>query len=174
MDEIRDKIKSLSEAAGDYRDSVGNYEKAGESLKPFVRGLDSASKASMGLVQTLLTGNQLMVLFGDDSEETAKQAANLQRVLALLSLVQGLNNNLLRDSIASGKASLVVTKAQAVQARAKAAAEALATRNTLAATVAQKAFNIVAAANPYVLLALYFLALVVSLSRFLSWSEYAL
>ena len=171
LDEIRDKIKSLSEAAGDYRDSVGNYEKAGESLKPFVQGLDTASKASMGLVQTLLTGNQLMVLFGDDSEETAKQAANLQRVLALLSLVQGLNNNLLRDSIASGKASLVVTKAQAVQAKAKAAAEALATKNTLAATVAQKAFNIVAAANPYVLLALAIVSVVGALAMFLTRSE---
>lgn len=171
LDEIRDKIKSLAEAAGDYRDSVGNYEKAGEALKPFVAGLDTASKASMGLAQALMTGNQLMMLFGDDSEETAEQAAALSRILATLSLIQGINNNLLRDGIASGKASIIVTKTQTIQTRAKAAAEALATKNTLAATVAQKAFNIVAAANPYVLLALAIVSVVGALALFVTRSE---
>ncbi len=168
LDEIRDKIKGLAEATGDFRDSVGHYEKAGESLKPFVQGLDSASRAGMGLAQALLTGNQLLVLFGDDSEETARQAATLQRILATISLVQGLNNNLLRDSIVAGKASILVTKTQVIQTKAKAAADALATKNTIAATVAQKAFNLVAAANPYVLLALAIISVVGGLVYFIT------
>ncbi|MFK2394780.1 hypothetical protein ACIXOK_02805 [Bacteroides fragilis] len=39
------------------------------------------------------------------------------------------------------------------QIKAKTAAEALSTKGTIAATAAQKVFNVVASANPYVLLA---------------------
>lgn len=147
------EYKSLRESTGNFRDSVGNYEKAVGGLGKLSEGIDNASQSTMGLAQSLLATNQLMALFGDTSEENSKQGQNLQKILALIGVVQGINNNLFKSGIATTKAATIAEAVHTVQVRARAMAIALSTKNTIGATIAQKAFNLVAKANPYVLLA---------------------
>jgi hypothetical protein len=149
--ELNDRIKEAEQSTGDFRRNVGNYQSALDGLDKLHGRIDGVSKSSMGLAQGLMSANMLMTMFGNDNEETAKQTANLQKVIAFLSVAQQVNNNLVKDGI-------VRTSIQTAQTRARAAAETAATRSTAAATVAQRIFNAVAAANPYVLLALALVA----------------
>lgn len=152
------EYKGLRESTGNFRDSVGNYEKATSGLGKLSEGIDNTSKSSMGLAQTMLATNQVMALFGDNSKENTQQAQQLQKILALLGVVQGINNNIFKSGIATTKAATIAEAVHTIQVRARAMAIALSTKNTIAATVAQKAFNLVAKANPYVLLATAILA----------------
>lgn len=151
--ETREKLKRAEEAAGDFRRSVGNYEKATAGLEKLSGGIDGASKSSMGLAQSLLGANMLLGMFGQQNEENAEQAAALQKVIALLSIVQQVNTNIVREGIVQNKLGAIMDSVRTTQIKAKTAAEALSTKGTIAATAAQKVFNVVASANPYVLLA---------------------
>lgn len=151
--ETREKLKRAEEAAGDFRRSVGNYEKATAGLEKLSEGIDGASKSSMGLAQSLLGANMLLGMFGQQNEENVEQAAALQKVIALLSIVQQVNTNIVREGIVQNKLGAIMDSVRTTQIKAKTAAEALSTKGTIAATAAQKVFNVVASANPYVLLA---------------------
>lgn len=152
------EYKGLRESTGNFRDSVGNYEKATSGLGKLSQGIDNASQSSMGLAQSLLATNQMMSLFGDTSDENAKQAQTLQKILALLGVIQGINNNLFKSGVVTTKAATVAESIHTIQVRARAMAIALSTKNTIAATIAQKALNAVSKANPYVLLGVALIA----------------
>lgn len=172
-DEIRvlnDRIKEAEQSTGDFRRNVGNYESALGGLEKLSDGFDTASKTSMGFAQSLLATNQLLGLFGSENEETREQTKQLQKVLALLAVTTQINNNLIKENIKHNTLATAADKIRTVQMRAKAAAEAASTKGTIAATAAQKIFNAVAAANPYVLLALALAGVVAGLAVFVSSS----
>src|SRR5690606_7379351 len=136
-------------------------------------GIDGVSKSSMGLAQSLLGANALMGLFGEQSEESAKTSQQLTKILGLLSIVQQINTNILKEGIVQNKLAAVTDAIRAAQIKAKTAAEAASTKTTVAATIAQRIFNFVAAANPYVILALALLAVGAALFAFASRTEEA-
>lgn len=152
------EYKGLRESTGNFRDSVGNYEKALGGIEKLSSGIDNVNQSSIELVQTMLATNQVMTLFGGNSKENARQAQQLQKILALLGVVQGINNNIFKNGIATTKAATIAEAVHTIQVKARAMAIDLSTKNTIAATIAQKAFNLVAKANPYVLLATAVLA----------------
>lgn len=154
------EYKNLRESTGNFRDSVGNYEKATSGLGKLGQSIDGVSKTSLGFAQNLMQTNQLMFLFGDNSDKNAEQTKNLQKVILALTIVQGLSNTLLKENNGVSIASIAIEKVHTLQVRARAAAISLANKNTIAATIAQKAFNLVAKANPYVLLATALIAVV--------------
>lgn len=126
------EYKSLRESTGNFRDSVGNYEKGLSGLSKLSAGIDSVSKSSMGAAQSLLGVNSLMSLFGNESEKSAEQAQALQKVIALLSLAQQVNNNLIQTGI-----SLKKDDAVAEQQRAAAT-----TASTTATTASSRALSV--------------------------------
>lgn len=154
IQELDAEYKALRESTGNFRDSVGNYEKALNGLGKLSEGVEGVTKSTMGLAQGLLLSNTLMGLFGKENGESAEQAERLNKILALLSIAEQVNTNLIRESIVQNKLAAVTDSIRAAQLKAKTAAEVASTKGTIAATVAQKAFNLVASANPYVLLAL--------------------
>ena len=162
------EYKALRESTGDFRDSVGNYEKALNGLGKLSEGVEGVTKSTMGLAQGLLLSNTLMGLFGKENEESAEQAERLNKILALLSIAEQVNTNLIRESIVQNKLAAVTDSIRAAQLKAKTAAEVASTKGTIAATVAQKAFNLVASANPYVILALGLAAVTGGLYAFIS------
>lgn len=85
-------------------------------------------------------------LFGEQNENTNQIMLKTQALLAVATTLQGINN----DIKAEGG---VISSVMAVQETARARATALGTSSTIASTVAQRAFNLVANANPYILLA---------------------
>ena len=164
------EYKTLRESTGNFRDSVGNYEKALSGLGKVSEGIDGVTKSSMGLAQGLLGASALMGMFGEQTEEDAKRAQQLQKILALLSIVQQVNTNVLKEGIVQNKLAVVTDAIRTAQIKAKAAAEVASTKSTIAATIAQRVFNAVASANPYVLLAMALLAVGSALFAFASGS----
>lgn len=167
------EYKALRESTGNFRDSVGNYEKALSGLGKVSEGIDGVTKSSMGLAQGLLGANALMGMFGEQTEEDAKRAQQLQKIIALLSIAQQVNTNVLKEGIVQNKLAVVTDTIRTTQIKAKTAAEAASTKGTIAATVAQKIFNAVASANPYVLLALALVAVGAALFAFASNTDNA-
>lgn len=167
------EYKALRESTGNFRDSVGNYEKALSGLGKVSEGIDGVTKSSMGLAQGLLGANALMGMFGEQTEEDAKRAQQLQKIIALLSIAQQVNTNVLKEGIVQNKLAVVTDTIRTTQIKAKTAAEAASTKGTVAATIAQRIFNAVASANPYVLLALALVAVGAALFAFASNTDNA-
>ena len=167
------EYKALRESTGNFRDSVGNYEKATSGLGQLSEGIEGVSKSSMGLAQGLLGANALMGMFGERTEEDAKQAQQLQKIIALLSIAQQVNTNVLKEGIVQNKLAVVMDTIRTAQIKAKTAAEAASTRGTVAATIAQRIYNAVASANQYVLLALALVAVGAALFAFASNTDNA-
>lgn len=168
IQEMDAKYKAARESAGQFQDSVGNYERATQGLDKLATNIEGVNKTAMGLAQGLLGSTMVLEMFGDQSEEDAKRALQLQKIIALLSIAEQVNTNVLKEGIVQNKLAAVTDGIRAVQIKAKTAAEALSTKGTIAATVAQKAFNAVAYANPYVLLALALVGVVTGLVAFTS------
>ncbi len=167
------EYKAAKESAGQFQDSVGNYERATEGLGKLADNIGAVDKTAMGVAQSLLSANTLMAMFGDESEENSKRAQQLQKLIMLLTVAEQLNNGVLKQGIIQQKAAAVADGIRAVQIKAKTAAEVASTKGTLSATIAQKAFNVVAMANPYVLLAMAIVGIVAGLAAFASSTETA-
>ncbi|QIG88357.1 hypothetical protein G6R40_01210 [Chryseobacterium sp. POL2] len=102
---------------------------------------------SLGLLSGgLSAANGFMAMFAGNNENLDKIMVRLQATMSAAIGIQQIQNSLAKESG-------VIQSVVAVQTLAKAKAEALATKNTIGATIAQRAFNLVAKANPYVLLA---------------------
>lgn len=126
--------------------------------------LGAAAAASGGFAA--FTG--AMELFGAESEDVQEAQKKLQAVIAITTGVQAIQN-------AVQKQSAVMLGISRIQMAALSKAQVYnrlvtmqGTKATLAATVAQKAFNLVAYANPYVLLALALVTVVGALVLFAS------
>lgn len=109
-----------------------------------------------------------MELFGSESEEVQEAQKKLQAAIAITTGVQAIQN-------AVQKQSALMLGISRVQMAALSKAQVYnrlvtmqGTKATLAATVAQKAYNIIASANPYVLLAAALVTVVGALALFVS------
>ncbi len=163
---LKDSIDQLIERAGILRDTMADTTQAINNAASDTRGFDQligAANVMAGSYGVLSAGAEL---FGMSTLSNSEAMRKLQTAIALCSSAQTLQNAL-------QKQGAVYQGVLAVQARARAQAEALATSSTKAATVAQKAFNLVAKANPYALLATAIVAVGTALYAFTQKSKEA-
>lgn len=163
---LKDSIDQLIERAGILRDTMADTTQAINNAASDTRGFDQligAANVMTGAYGVLTAGAEL---FGMSTLSNSEAMRKLQTAIALCSSAQTLQNAL-------QKQGAVYQGVLAVQARARAQAEALATSSTKAATVAQKAFNLVAKANPYALLATAIVAVGTALYAFTQKSKEA-
>lgn len=160
------QYKGLRESTGNFRDSVGNYEKALNGLNDLDKGLGQVGGTVNGLTTAFGENSQIMGLFGGLTETTTEAQAELAKIIALVTIAMQIANVVNKEGTVATIAKTAADKIATIQLRAKAIAEALATRSTIAATAAQAVFNAVAAANPYVLLALALVGVVAALVAF--------
>lgn len=106
---------------------------------------------------SVLTGT--MSLFGSENKDLQKTMVKLQSLIAITTGLQQIQNTVIGEGN-------ILQRIAIVQTAAKTKAEALSTKGTITATIAQKAFNIVAYANPYVLLAIAIISVVGALYLF--------
>lgn len=165
------EYKALRESTGNFRDSVGNYEKALKGLGDLKDGLDKVGNGSSGLASSIVGSNDVLETFGETTDAVSIASEGLQGTIALGTQVAEVYNLVVKEGIIQQKAAAIMDGIRTVQLRAKTAAEALATRGTIGATIAQAAFNLVAYANPYVLLALALVAVVGALFAFASRTD---
>lgn len=145
---VSDRYRELAAEAIRLRDAQEQVNGELEMMsKP--TGLETAIQAlnlGTGVAAAFQGG---LAILGGESENLEKSMVKLQAITAAAVGVQGVYNTVTEEGG-------IITTITVLQTRAKAAAEALATKNTIAATIAQGALNVVAAANPYVLLAVAF------------------
>lgn len=167
------KYKELKESTGDYRDSVGNYEKALSGLDKLDKGLGDLGNNVNGVAAAFGSNNAMMGVFGTVTESTTQLQGQLAKIIAVVTLAQQLNTAVTGENSIAKVLNAAVTKTQTIQENARTIAQNLSTKSTIAATVAQRIFNLVAAANPYVLLALALVAVIGALVAFSSSTESA-
>lgn len=153
------KAAMLKDAFTDAQKEVQNLSSDTSTLNSVLGALGAASGG-------IAVATGAMKLFGDESEDVQEAQKKLQAAIALTNGVTAIQNSLQKQS----NLMLGIGK---IQEYAKAKATALATKNTIAATVAQKAFNLVAKANPYVLLATALISVVGALIAFSRGSKEA-
>ena len=165
------EYKALRESTGNFRDSVGNYGRAVEGLEQLSGKLKEAGDASVGLASSVIGSNRIMGMFGTSTDQVSEGLTTFNNIMIIAVAAQELYTAVTKEGIIADGIAAAVSGTRALQLKAQAAAQALATKGTVAATIAQAAFNIVASANPYVLLALAIVAVVGALFAFSSRTD---
>lgn len=151
----------LRDAAKDATDEITRMASDTSNLDAV---LSFAAGASGGFAA--FTG--AMELFGSESEEVQEAQKKLQAAIAITTGVQAIQNAVQKQSaIMLGISRLQMAALSKAQVYNR-LVTMQGTKATLAATIAQKAFNLIAAANPYVLLALALVTVVGALVLFAS------
>lgn len=152
MIQLRDAGQKGSSQYSQLKDQAIAYQNELTAMNKELKALSGSTSItalvdSMGLLSGgLATANGLVVLLSGNNKNLDELMVRLQATMSAAIGIQQIQNAL-------SKESSVIQNVMAVQSLARSRAEALATKNTIGATIAQRAFNLVAKANPYVLLA---------------------
>lgn len=143
---------NLVDIQGDVNRQLNNMA---SDTRVFDTILEGTQLASGGF--SVLTGT--MSLFGEENKDVQQLMLKMQSLIAINTGLQQIQN-------ATQKESNLMLAIGSIQTRSKVAAETLSTRSTITATIAQKAFNLVASANPYFLLAVALITVIGALYIF--------
>lgn len=153
------EASDLSDTMGDVKDAIKNAASDTSTFDSLAGGINVATSAMGGL-----TGAAAML--GVEESELQDIQTRLQASLAISNALSVIQNNLQEQSALMLGVRKVQEGAAAMAIRIRSAAEGKSIIVTKAATVAQRAFNLVAKANPYVLLATAILTVVGALAAF--------
>ena len=163
---MQQSIARMTERAGNMRDAMADVQASINNAASDTRVFDQIAGGAQMMTAGFQSAVGAMKLFGVETDNNVE-------VLAQLQAAMGVVNGLQTIQTALQKQSAVMQGVQAVQAAAAAAAQTSLAGATGAATIAQKAFNVVANANPYVLLATAVAAVGTALYAFASASSKA-
>ena len=164
--EMDKSIKTLIERAGKMKDAMVDVEASIKNASSDTRVFDQLAGGANVLMSSFQTLQGASKLLGIEMGDNVEVIAKLQAAMAVTS-------GLTQVQTALQKQSAVMQGVQTVQTMALAAANAAAASSITGATVAQAAFNAVANANPYVLLATAVIAVGTALAAFASSSSKA-
>lgn len=166
-------IEELTEQAGILRDAMGDTTAAINNAASDTRGFDQFA----GAIQLAIDGFGLATagaeMFGVSQEDLVEAQTKLQAALVASNALSSIQNNLQKQSALMQGIGIIQTKAAATAETIKTAAQGRGVIVTKAATIAQAAFNAVAKANPYVLLAMACVTVVGALYAFAKGSKEA-
>lgn len=154
LDECKKKTAELVDLSGDLNQEIKNMASDTAAWDAMKEGLGVGKDAMTALVSMTadLTGNE----------------KELGQMIQKIAQVQSIANTAISVGNALQKQSALMNGVRRVQELALSKAIQLETSSTVGATVAQKAFNLVAKANPYVLLGTAALALVGTLGVYIA------
>lgn len=162
------EYQQLSKETAILRDAVKDATAEITRMASDTSNLDAVLSFAAGASGGFAAFTGAMELFGSESEEVQEAQKKLQAAIAITTGVQAIQN-------AVQKQSAIILGISRLQMAALSKAQVYnrlvtmqGTKATLAATIAQKAFNLIAAANPYVLLALALVTVVGALVLFAS------
>lgn len=158
--------------ADQFREAEAEVKKYGEAIsdtnartKALTAGTIGSLAQGLSLVTgTMAMGTSLMGAFGGKSEELNQIMLKTQALLAATVTLQEIKNTTIQKG---GVISGIMT----IQEMARARATNLAAAGTLRATIAQRALNLVANANPYILLATAIITVVGALALYAAASS---
>ena len=170
-DDTSKAYQDLLKRTGDLKDAMGDAQNEVKNMASDTSDLDSVLSAAGAAAGGFSVYTGAMEMWGASSEDTAEAQKKLQSAIAITTGIQSIQNAIQKDS------AMMMGVAK-IQAYALAKAEAYkrlitiqGTSATVGATVAQKVFNAVAAANPYVLLAIALVTVVGALLLFANGTD---
>lgn len=162
------EYQQLSEETAMLRDAVKDATDEITRMASDTSNLDAVLGLAAGASGGFAAYTGAMELFGSESEEVQEAQKKLQAAIAITTGVQAIQNAVQKQSaIMLGISRLQMAALSKAQVYNR-LVTMQGTKATLAATIAQKAFNLIAAANPYVLLALALVTVVGALVLFAS------
>lgn len=159
-------IQQMTERAGNMKDALGDVGASIKNAASDTRVFDQLAGGAQLMTAGFQTAVGTMQLFGAETEDNIAVLTTLQATMGIVNGLQTIQNTLQKESA-------VMQGIQSVQTAAAAAAQTTYASATGAATIAQKALNVVANANPYVLLASAVIAVGTALYAFASASDKA-
>ncbi len=157
---LKHHIEELTEQAGVLRDAMGDTTAAINNAASDTRGFDQMAGALHLVIDGFGLATAGAEIFGVSQEDLAEAQTKLQAALVASNALSSMQNTLQKQSALMQGVGIIQTKALATAETIKTAAQGRGVIATTAATVAQAAFNAVAKANPYVLLAMSLLTVV--------------
>ena len=155
-----EEYKTMAARASELKDAMGDAQTEVKNMSSDTAQLDAtmgaASAASGGM--SAVTGT--MALMGQTSETATDAQKNLGAAVGIVSGLTAVQNALQKESNVMTGIRVLQTKAATKAEQLDTAAKKKNIVATTGATVAQKIFNAVAAANPYVLLAIALITVV--------------
>lgn len=162
------EYQQLSKETAILRDAVMDATAEITRMASDTSNLDAVLSFAAGESGGFAAFTGAMELFGSESEEVQEAQKKLQAAIAITTGVQAIQNEVQKQSaIMLGISRLQMAALSKAQVYNR-LVTMQGTKATLAATIAQKAFNLIAAANPYVLLALALVTVVGALVLFAS------
>ena len=162
------EYQQLSKETAILRDAVIDATAEITRMASDTSNLDAVLSFAAGASGGFAAFTGAMELFGSESEEVQEAQKKLQAAIAITTGVQAIQNAVQKQSaIMLGISRLQMAALSKAQVYNR-LVTMQGTKATLAATIAQKAFNLIAAANPYVLLALALVTVVGALVLFAS------
>lgn len=134
IDQLTDRAGNIRDAMGDVQGAINNVASDTRAFDQMAQGVSIATSAFQGLTGA---GKLLGINMGDNLAVIAK----LQAAMAVTNSLTTIQNALQSQSA-------LMQGVVALQTKAAAIAQSLLAKNTIAATVAQRAFNVAAKANP--------------------------
>jgi hypothetical protein len=162
------EYQQLSKETAILRDAVKDATAEITRMASDTSNLDAVLSFAAGASGGFAAFTGAMELFGAESEDVQEAQKKLQAAIAITTGVQAIQNAVQKQSaIMLGISRLQMAALSKAQVYNR-LVTMQGTKATLAATVAQKAFNLIASANPYVLLALALVTVVGALVLFAS------
>ena len=163
---LQKKINELTDDAGNLRDVMGDVARAVSGVASDTRGFDQLAGALNVATSAAGAYTGVLSMFGAKEEELVEIQTKLQASLAVSNALSQMQNQLQNESALMMGIRAIQEKATAAGIALRTAAEGKGVIATKAAIVAQRAFNLVAKANPYVLLATALISVVGALYAF--------
>lgn len=168
--EMKRQLDAAKQAAADYIDMQGDLQQELRNMASDTKALDTLAEG-IGIIGDVTSATLGIVAQFTDNEEDAQRA-----VVAFTTATSAANaaikiaNALQPYSNTMKKIGTLQDMAAAAAIRIKTAAEGKSVIVTKAATVAQAAFNKIAAMNPYVLLAMAIVGVVTAIGTFIAFT----
>ena len=168
--EMKRQLDVAKQAAADYIDMQGDLQQELRNMASDTHTLDMLAEG-MGVIGDVTSATLGIVAQFTGNEEDAQRAVvAFTTAQSVLGTVTKLQNALQSQSNTMMAVTKVQTLAAAAATRIKTAAEGKSVIMTKAATAAQTAFNAVAYANPYVLLAMAIVGVVAAIGTFIAFT----
>lgn len=161
-----EEYKQMAARAGALKDAMSDAQREVKGLSSDTRGLDAATSAASAASGGISALTSTIALMGASSETATKAQKNLGLAIGAVSGVTAVANALQKESNIMTGIRTLQTKAATKAEQLDTAAKGKNVVATTAATIAQRIFNAVAAANPYVLLAMALITVVGALVAF--------
>lgn len=149
-----EEYQKMAQRAGELKDAMLDAQTEVKAMASDTRALDTVMGAATVASGGFSAYTGLTQLLGTSSETSAEAQKKLGSAIAIVSGVTAIQNALQKESNLMTGIRVLQTKAATKAEQLDTAAKKKNIAATTGATIAQRIFNAVAAANPYVLLAI--------------------